>query len=204
MTSRWQPQKEALAQVAREMARQGLVVGSSGNASLRLPSEGERPLFSITPRGRECGSLSPDEMAVLDFDLEQVEGDLPPSSETLLHLAIYRARPDVWAVMHTHPVSSTALAVPHLELPPVVDELTVLVGGPVAVAQYGFPGTEELAAKAVKALGERNAVLLRHHGLVAVGQDPQEALEVSLAVERAAQVYIQAHMMGKVNPSPRK
>ncbi|MFQ5861226.1 MAG: class II aldolase/adducin family protein [Dehalococcoidia bacterium] len=198
----WDTHKRLLWETAQEMARRGLVTGTSGNASLRLPSGAQGELLAITPTQRPYSQLAPEEMVVLDLEGEQVEGELAPSSETALHLAIYRARRDVGAVLHTHSVFASVLAVTGTELPPIVDEMVVLVGGPVKVAQYAFPGTEELAQRALEALEERNAVLLRNHGLAGVGRSLQEALEVCHLVERVAQTYVYSTLLGRVSPLP--
>ncbi|MBI3953886.1 MAG: class II aldolase/adducin family protein, partial [Chloroflexi bacterium] len=184
------------------MWRRGLVVGSAGNVSRRLePWEG-RPLLAITPRSKDYQRLTLQQVQVVDFEGEPVEGELVPSAETMLHVAVYRARPDVGAVMHTHSTYASALAVAGLPLPPVLDELVIATGGPVAVAEYGFSGTEELAERAVRALGQRNAVLLRNHGVLGAGADLREALAVCELVERAAQVYILARLLGSAPPLP--
>ena len=161
-----------------------------------------KDLLAITPSQRPYSSLSPEDILVVDFDGEPVEGDLVPSSETMIHVHVYQARPDVHAVVHAHPVFCSVAAVADLEIPPIIDELVILVGGVVKVADYAFPGTRELAASACRALGQRNAVLLRNHGMVAVGRDLAAALETCQLVERAAQVYVMARILGQAHPLP--
>lgn len=180
----------------KEMARLGLVSGSSGNASVRLPTERGEERFLITPAGKDYSRLTGDVLVAVNGDLEPVDGDGIPSTESLLHLAIYRARPDVGAVMHTHSVYATALAVAGRPIPPVMDEMVVYLGGQVEVAGYGFPGSEELAAGAVKALGDRRAVLLRNHGLCGAGATPDEALRACVLAERAAHIFLLAEAAG--------
>ena len=188
---------------AQEMVSLGLVTGASGNVSARLaPFDDSRELLAVTPSGKQYGSLTDDDIVVADFDVEPVEGDLTPSTETLLHVAIYRARPDVHAVIHTHSVYSSVAAVAGLEIPPVIDEMTITLGGPVKVSKYAFPGTQELADSVCAALGERKAALIRNHGAVGVGCDLREALDVCALVERVAQVFVYASLLGKVNTLP--
>ena len=198
---RWQRERQAVAEAGAELARLGLLLGASGNVSLRLWEEG-RELVAITPRGRPCASLCAEEVVVTDFEGEPVEGDLPPSSELLLHTAVYRARRDVGAVVHTHSLYASVCAVAGLEVPPLLDEVVIRLGGGVRLAEYAFPGTEDLAQRAAEALGQRNAVLLSHHGAVAVGKDLGEAVGAGLLVERAAQVFVLASLLGRATPLP--
>lgn len=202
MSSRWQGAKREVARVAREMAARGLVTGSSGNVSVRLEPQGARELLAITPAGKSYDALVEDGIVVVDFDVEPVEGDLAPSSESLLHTEIYRRRPDVGAVIHVHPVYCSVAAVAGLEIPPIIDEMVVRIGGAVALSGYAFPGTQDLADKVCAALGERMAALIRNHGAVGVGRDAAEALDICLLTERAAQVYVFSSLLGKVDLLP--
>jgi L-fuculose-phosphate aldolase len=119
--------------------------------------------------GRPCSQVTEDDIPVVGFDLEPVEGELAPSSEALLHVGVYIARPDVRAVIHTHPIYAGAAAVAGLRIPPIIDEMVVAIGGGIEVSEYAFPGTQQLADNVLAALGERNAALLRNHGAVESG-----------------------------------
>ncbi|MBI4337812.1 MAG: class II aldolase/adducin family protein [Chloroflexi bacterium] len=198
----WEAERRAVLETAQAMAGQGLVTGASGNVSLRLPSHEGRELLAVTPSQRPYHLLGTQDILVIDFEGEPVEGDLVPSTESLLHIGVYRHRSDVRAVVHTHSIYASVCAVTGLELPPVLDELMVVVGGPVQVAEYGFPGTAELAQRAVAALGERKAVFLRHHGMVGVGKSLQEALDICALVERAAQVFVLASLLDRAHSLP--
>jgi L-ribulose-5-phosphate 4-epimerase len=159
---------------------------------MRLPFEGGEQRYLITPAGITYDQLGRDGLVVVDGELEPVgdeTGELVPSTESLLHLAIYRERPDVNAVVHTHSLYASVAAVTSTHIPPVVDEMVVYIGGAVEVADYGFPGTTELAEAGVHALGDRRAVLLRNHGMCAVGPSLEEAMRVAILVERVAQIY---------------
>lgn len=200
-SSRWEKERETLCQVCRRLVKTGLVVGSSGNVSMRLKTNDD-DLVLITPMGLALEGLNPHELAVIDLEGEPVEEDLPPSSESALHLMVYRRRPDVGSVVHAHPVFSSVAAVSGREIPPIVDEVVIKIGGSVQVAEYAFPGTEELAEKAVDALGDRMAVLLRNHGLITVGKSAEEALDNSLLVERLAQIFLYTTLSKGANPLP--
>ena len=207
--SRWQAERNELWEVTREMVRLGLVSGSNGNASMRLISLPGRAkaadggsLVLITPAGIPYRRLGPGDLAVIDLEGEPVEGDLPPSTEAATHLTLYRAREDIGAIVHTHSIFASVAAVAGEEIPPLVDEMVIKVGGSVKVAEYGFPSTEELAQRALDALGDRNALLLRNHGLVAVGPTPWEALEMCQLVENVARIFLYASLLEKANTLP--
>ena len=199
---RWGEERHQVLLAAREMVAAGLIAGTSGNVSMRLPPADGVDLLAITPAGRHYSSMTAADILVVDFEVEPVEGDLVPSSESLLHVAVHRARPDVGAVVHTHSTFASVAAVAGLELPPIIDEMVVRVGGPVRVSRYAFPATEELAESVCEALDGRNAALIRNHGAVGVGRDLREALNVCALLERTAQVFIHASMLGKAHPLP--
>ena len=180
----------------------GLVSGSSGNASIRLSGDRYAGTVLITPTSRPYRELGPEDMVVIDLEGETVVGKHAPSSETATHLGIYSARGDVGAILHTHSIYASVAAVAGMEIPPILDEMVVKLGGPVSVAEYAFPSTEELAQRACHALDDRNAVLLRNHGVVGVGRTRWEALEVCQLVERAAQIFVYSSMLGRANPLP--
>ena len=198
---RWDQARAEVFEACRRILAAGLVSGASGNVSRRL-REAEGELVAITPTRVPYSRLRAEEVLVIDFEAEPVEGEGVPSSETLTHLAVYRARPDVGAVIHTHSVYASVLAVAGLEIPPLLDEQVVALGGPVPVAEYAMSASEELADKACAALDEGNAVLLRNHGVLGVGADLEEAATVCELVERLAQVYILALGLGRAMPLP--
>ena len=184
------------------MLHMGLVGDSSGNASLRLPSGNDEKLILITPSQLPYTELTPDDMGVIDIKGAPVEEKHPPSSETPLHLRVYESRPDVQAIVHCHSIFASVAAVAGLEVPPIIDEMVMQVGGSVKVAEYGFPATEDLAERACQSLEHRNAVLLRNHGLLGVGSSGKDALAVCHLVERVAQIFVYASLLGKANSLP--
>ena len=190
--------RKHVAEVARKMAELDLVSGTSGNVSARLPGG----LLAITPMGKSYEGMSADEIVVVDSGLDPVEGDLMPSSESLLHVAIYRARPDVGGIVHTHAVYSTAVAAAGMAIPPIVDEMVVTLGGEVRVSEYAPPASEAMAERVCSALGNRDAALIRNHGAVAVGADPHDALEASILTERAAQIFVLSSILGSPTTLP--
>jgi L-fuculose-phosphate aldolase len=200
--SKWLNQKTLVLETARKMADKGLVAGTSGNVSMRLPSENGRELLAITPTSRYYDLLTPEDIPVIDFETEPVEGDLAPSSESLLHIGIYQLRKNVGAVIHTHSVYASAMAVAHLEIPCILDDQMATIGGEVKLAEYAPSGSDDLNQNAIRALEGRNAVLLANHGVVGVGRDLREALTVCEVVEKTARVFYLCLTMGKVNLLP--
>jgi L-fuculose-phosphate aldolase len=199
MDGKFVTERAAVARAAREMERLDLVSGSSGNVSLRIGGEG---LMAITPMGVPYSGMDESDIVVVDSDLEPLEGDLPPSSESLLHQDIYARREDVAAVVHTHSVFSSVAAVIGREIPPILDEMVVYIGGGIRVSEYAFPGTQELAESVCEALEERSAALIRNHGAVGVGSTVEEALRVCALVERVAKIHTYAAMSGRVDTLP--
>ena len=201
MPSRWHAEKLAVVEAGREIARKGLVAGTAGNVSLRVGGPSDE-LVAITRSGKQYDRLSEDDILIISFDADVVEGDHTPSIESMMHIACYRARADVRAVVHTHSIYASALAVARLELPPMIDEMIVHLGGEVRIAAYGFPSSEELAASVAAALADRSATLMANHGVVGVGKDMREALMVCELVERCAQIYVLARAIGTVHELP--
>lgn len=173
----------------QEMQKAALVIGSSGNISLRISGTDQ---IAITPSGIDYSCLSADEVIILDLEGKKLKGDCAPSMEHPMHRAIYAARPDVHAIVHTHSTYASALAVLRFPIPKIIDELVFQLGGQVEVADYAVPGSHELADNVVKALGPRNAVLLANHGGLAVGSTLEKAYQNALLLERAAHIYLLA------------
>ena len=198
----WASEKKAVIEAAQEMARKGLVVGTAGNVSLRLKDPSGRELLAITPRERYYDSLKVDDIVVVDFEGQRVEGKLKASIETVMHIEVHKAQKKVNAVVHAHPAFCSVIAVAGLDIPPLIDEQVIYIGGEIKVAQYAFPGTPELAKNVVAALGPRNAVILANHGVLSVGRDMREALTICELAEEMAKIYVSALSLGKVNPLP--
>lgn len=185
--------RERIAELGRKMVNSGMVAGTWGNISAFVRQEG---LVIVTPSGMDYSNLQAEDMVVVDLKGKLVEGIRKPSSETPLHLAIYRAREDVSGVVHTHSEVASSFAVVRERIEPVVEDAAMLVGGPVEVAEYALPGTEELAHNVVIALGQRNAALMANHGLVGVGTTVDEAFTVCQVVEKCARIYAWAKLIG--------
>ncbi len=181
--------KNAILHTCQNMQSAELVIGSSGNASYRIEGTDH---IAITPSSVDYSCMGVDDVMIINMDGDIVEGDRNPSIEHPLHLAIYKARPDVHAIVHTHCIYASAMAVLQEPLPPIVDEFVIRLGGQVEVAKYGMPGSEELATNVVEALGPLNAVFLANHGALCCGPTLDEALHNALLLERVAHIYLLA------------
>ena len=198
----WDEARNAIYQACMRLEREGLIAESSGNVSVRLSEVDGRELIAITPSGVPYRGLKAGQVLVIDFEKNVVDGEGLPSSETNTHFAAYRARADVQAVIHSHSPYASALAVAGHDIPPLLDEQVVGLGGGVLVAEFGLSGSDQLGANAVAAMGERQAVLLRSHGVLGVGRDLDEAMAVVGQVERVAKIYLLARLLGDVEPLP--
>jgi len=187
--------REEVARVAKALIRTGLVTGTSGNVSARTP-EGN---VLVTPSGVDYEVLGPEDVVLVDLDMNVLEGTLVPSTETPMHTGIYKARQDVDAVVHTHSRFATTLACLGWEIPPVHYMLTTLgPDGRVPLAPYTLYGTEELADHAANALGGSHyACLLRTHGTIAVGESADKAFSRTVVLEEMAEVYYRARLAGE-------
>lgn len=187
--------REEIAGVARQLISSGLVTGTSGNVSARTP-EGD---VLVTPSGLDYNSMQPEDIVLVSVRGDILEGSLQPSTETPMHTGIYRARPHVGAVVHTHSRYATTLACLGLEIPPVHYMLTTLSpGGRIPLAPYATYGTEELASYAAGALGEsHNACLLQNHGTITVGESAGQASAHAVTLEEMAEIYYRARLAGE-------
>lgn len=171
-----------------------LVVASAGNVSARVDTNH----IAITPSSIPYERLRDEEIVIVDLESGlAIDSAQVPSYELPMHLTIYRSRPDVHGIVHTHAPFVTTLSVLHRPLPPVIDEMMIYFGGPVEVAEYAFTGTEAVGINVVRALGDRSAAMLANHGNVCVGVTLAKALHVAIVMESCAQVYVEALRLGE-------
>ncbi|HBE79366.1 MAG TPA: class II aldolase [Firmicutes bacterium] len=185
--------KQNLINAGKELCQKNLTIGTWGNISCRDPKTG---YIYVTPSGMDYAIIQEEDIVVFDKDGKKVEGFRNPSIEYRLHILIYQHRPDVNAVIHTHPTYSTVFAVIEESIPPINEDFVQIVGASVDCADYALPGTEELAINVVKTLRERNAVLLKSHGTVCTGPDLPFAFKVCDAVEKTAYIGILGRSIG--------
>ncbi|MFE9122958.1 class II aldolase/adducin family protein [Streptomyces sp. NPDC007172] len=183
-----------LIDTARRTAAEGLVVGTSGNVSVRV---GE--LILVTPTGVPYDRLGPADTVAVDLEGRQVLGTLRPTSETPMHLAVYRST-DARAVVHTHAVHATAVSTLVPELP-LVHYMAAALGGPVRVAPYALYGSEELAGNMLRALEGRTACLLQNHGTVTYGTSLAQAYDRTAQLEWMCRLWLTAAAVPGRTPS---
>ena len=189
---------EATLQASKEMISTGLVEGTSGNVSARLPDGN----VVMTPSSIAYETMETEDLVICDPEGKVLVGERAPTSEKALHLTCLRDHPNVGAVMHSHALFSTMFAITHRPIPCVIEEFDVYVGGEVGVTDYRLTGSDELGEEAARHLGERGAVLIANHGLLSVGKHPMDALKVARLVERTAQIVWGAHALGEIVPLP--
>lgn len=181
------------------MLSEGITIGTWGNVTVRDPETG---YVYLSPSGMPYKTLVEDDIVVVRLDGSRVEGTRKSTIETEMHLAIYRARPECNAVIHTHPIYSTAFSAMGEDIPLLLDEAAQVLGDVVRTTAYALPGSQELADECVKALGEKSmACLLRSHGAVCLGKDLEQAFGNSTVLEATARVYsIIRSMDGQFDP----
>lgn len=186
--------REEIVEYGLKMLNTGLVESTGGNLSALDPESG---LIAVKPSSIPYEKIKPEDVVIIDKEGNVVEGRLKPSSETPMHTYMYRSRPGVRAVIHTHAPFSTVLAVVNKELPIVTQDLAMFAGENVHVAPFQPPGTKDLGEIANKYIGTSDVVLLQNHGTLAVGASLQIAYAATWALERAAMAYCYSLMMGE-------
>ncbi|WP_419918469.1 class II aldolase/adducin family protein [Candidatus Poriferisocius sp.] len=169
---------------AQAMDESGLVVGTAGNVSGRHTGG----TIWLTPSSLPYDQVSIDNLAGVDLEGNLVAGVSRPSTEKAMHLACYRAFPEVGGVLHCHPVHASMFAVAHRSIPAVIEEVIIYLGGDVAVADYRPTGTDELGEEVVRHLADRSAVLMANHGMLCVGSSPNHALHAAQVAEHTARI----------------
>lgn len=188
--------RQEITQAGRRLWQDGLVAHTDGNISARL--DGNWVL--ITPSGVNKGSLKPHQILRVKIEAGTVDGNGKPSVETPMHLAIYRARPDVNAIVHAHPPYATAFAAAGTALTePVFPEMIVRFGE-VPLVPYATPGTDRLAELVAEAIQDHEALLLQNHGAITVGQTLEEACGLMEALEWTAKGLWFARALGNALP----
>jgi L-ribulose-5-phosphate 4-epimerase len=179
---------------ARRAAELGLVPNTQGNVSARDPATN---LIVITPHDLPYGTLTADDVVIVDVDGCKVAGAHDPSFETPVHCAVYRARPDVCAIVHTEPTYVNCLGAVGRAIEPVVVSLLVNLGGPIPVMPFMPSGTEAFGRTMLQVMQNGYGVVWANHGLLTVGRTVEEAFRRTVIVEHAAQIYHLALLHGQ-------
>ena len=191
--------KDDLVRLHAELPRNDLVVWTGGNVSARDPESG---LVAIKPSGVRYEDLTADTMVVLDLDGRIVEGTHKPSSDTASHLYIYRHRPDVNGVVHTHSRYATAFAAVGRPIPVYLTAQADEFGGEIPCAGFALIGDEAIGAQVVETIGRSPAVLLKNHGVFTVGPSATAAVKAAIMTEDVAATVWAALQIGQPDVLP--
>jgi L-fuculose-phosphate aldolase len=181
----------AICDAGRRLMDRGLIAGAEGNISAR---SGPGRLL-VTPAGRSKGDLEPADLVEVDLEGRIVRG-IGPSSELGLHLAVFRLRPDVGAVVHAHPPAATGFAAAGLALDDGVLPELVVQFGTVPLVPFGVPGSPELGERARPYLSDHDALLLANHGAVTLAPTVEEAEQRMESLEQGARILLVARLLG--------
>lgn len=176
-----------------KMLEAGLTTGTGGNISVLNREKG---IIAISASGLDYRDTKPEDVVLMDLEGNIIDSDRKPSSEFGFHTALYKKRPDINAVVHTHSVYATTVACLNLELP-AVHYLVGFAGKKVPLAPYATFGSPELAQNVVETIENYNAVLLANHGLISIGHAVQNAFDAAEELELVARIYIQTLSAGR-------
>ncbi len=191
--------KEQVWKLHLELPKNELVKWTGGNVSARDPESG---LVVIKPSGVLYDELRPEDHVVVNLEGEIVEGSLKPSSDTASHLYIYRNRPDVNGVVHTHSPYATAFAAVGRPIPVYLTAIADEFGGPIPCAGFALIGGEEIGRQVVEHIGTSAAVLLKNHGVFTVGKSVRDAVKAAVMVEDVARAVWLALQLGQPDEIP--
>jgi L-fuculose-phosphate aldolase len=186
--------KQEICEIGRRIYERGLVAAFEGNISARIAPDRVLCTPSLMCKGR----LKPEDLCVVDMTGKQTSGERKRSSEIFLHLAVYRERPDVEAVVHTHPPHAVAFAITHTQVPQCITAEVEVFLGEVPLAPYATPGTPELGESIVPFVRDANAVILSNHGAVSWGKSLEEALYRTEILEAYCHTLLLARQLGPV------
>lgn len=182
--------RNLIVETAKQLTHKGYLMATGGNLSVRIAGQGA---FAITPSNYDYLKMLPEDICVLDFSLNVLEGARSPSVESGMHAAIYRARPDVNAIVHTHQVYASALTLIRTPIPALFDEQARFLGRSVKIIPYAPSGTGMLANAISKQVRDHNnAYMLQNHGALVFGQDMERAVHNVEILEKCSLAYLLA------------
>ena len=189
-----------LVMVGQRMYERNYIASNDGNISARL----DKNRVVITPSGVSKGFIKPEEMVVVDMEGTVQNGNKKPSSELLLHLQMYKNRPDVNSVCHAHPVYATAFAVARIPLDKYVLPEVIIALGKIPLVEYGTPGTEELYKSILKKIKQYDGFLLANHGVLTLGKNIVSAYHKLETIEHFAQIAFISQQLGPMSVLDKK
>ena len=182
-----------------ELLRNNLIAWTSGNVSGRDPETG---FVALKPSGVRYEDLTPESMCVVNLDGMLIEGKHKPSSDTFAHVYVYRHRPDVNGIVHTHSTFATAWATVGKSIPPVLTAICDEFGGPVPVGAYAKIGGDEIGREIIRSIGKSPAILMKNHGVFTIGKTPEAAVKAAVMVEDVARTVFYAMQLGQPEEIP--
>jgi L-fuculose-phosphate aldolase len=188
-------QRAEIVEVGRRMYARGYTASNDGNISVRL----DAGRLLMTPKGVCKGFMTPDMMCITDLEGRKLQGDRDPSTEMLMHLEVYRQRPDVRAVVHAHPPIATGFAVAGIPLNRAVLAEVLTTLGSIPIAEYATPSTRELPEAVAKYIKAHDGMLLANHGALTVGTDLSSAYFKMETIEHFAKISLVARLLGREN-----
>ena len=191
--------RETVWRLHLELPKSNLVTWTSGNVSGRDPDTG---YIIIKPSGVRYEDPQPEHLVVVDLEGQRVEGDLKPSSDTASHLYIYRHRPDVAGVVHTHSAYATAFAALGRPIPVYLTAMADEFGGPIPCSGFALIGGEQIGKVVVESIGDSLAVLLKNHGVFTLGPTAATAVKAAVMVEDVARTVWIALQIGQPDEIP--
>ena len=182
--------KNLIVETARLLTNKGYLMATGGNLSVRITGQA---VFAITPSNYDYLKMLPEDICILDFKLNMLEGARKPSVESGMHAAIYQARPDVNAIVHTHQVYASALTLIHAPIPALFDEQTRFLGRSVKIIPYAPSGTGLLANTIARNVRDHNnAYMMQNHGALVFGTDMERAVHNVEILEKCSLAYLLA------------
>lgn len=189
---------KAIVDIGQRLYDRGMIAGTEGNISVRLDDD----RIMVTPSGLAKGRLSPDDMVIVDSNGKHLQGRSKASSELLMHLFVYKNRPEIAACVHSHPPYATAFAVAGIPLAEDILPEVVLFVGNIPLIYYAPPGTDAVPKSLEPHIETSNAFLLRNHGLLTIGRTLEEAFNRHETVEHYAHIVLLARRLGSVEAIP--
>ncbi len=181
--------KNIVCAAGKQLLKEGLVARTWGNVSVRISDT----QMVITPSGRQYDELKPADMVVVDFYTLKFEGSIQPSSELKLHCQVYKTRPHINAVIHTHQMYASIVAAAQQDVIVIKPEHQKILGGTVIkAAPYALPNTKKITVETARAIEQSNAALMANHGAVCIGEKLEDAFNVARTLELACQAFIES------------
>jgi len=191
--------RDEICRLHAELPRNNLVTWTSGNVSGRDPETG---LVVIKPSGIRYEDLTPESMCVVNLDGKVIDGKNKPSSDTFAHVYVYRHRPDVNGIVHTHSTFATAWAAVGRPIPAVLTAISDEFGGQIPVGVYAKIGKDEIGKEIVRSIGSSPAILMKNHGVFTIGMTPEAAVKAAVMVEDVARTVFFALQLGQPDEIP--